>query len=737
MHILLHQRDRYNQKISNQLTNTTQELQIVANKNILPLNVYIKPLDDAAVSPLQFQICESSIRYNIPRTEDIIENVQDPLLTVLEESKNPNTKYKIRIALQFLQNLKQHECSPLKNTDKKLIDVNQGFTENIGDLQRSLRDALKDIECSEKSNKIRNVLEFLEKLKQQEDEVVMKGSENITNKHLKNRKFGDSSSDTVAITKQLTIQGTRTSSPRFRLLFSSESVNKGKSSFEISCPPLCVVDWTTALLERTFDFEIFEHIANFYDGNRINAFKKHINSVNRYLSSDRFLRLLNVYAEAIPEFRDVVDEIFSPEHIAQYLPGGKYENHLDIHDWTRLQQFCSTSSKLRYVPTYNENKIVSEAISSHTEPLGKKQIETEFRRLWTLEMSFDITERYPHILDYPQFVALLSKTVSQHQYDRTRDLINQIDKWNLNTEVDDLHSAIEQAKNPNHGRDWQELLHPAAEAEQTRFEFVLANFLRTVGTNKSIPKLYALFICGTAADMLEKKGIERYTRTARFWEHYLRGRRGIDIEEFDSARQDLKRARRLCLQEIRAEGKIKDTNLATSWVHLAEARMKYYMKNNQTERAVKKLEKSADAVKAFEDFPSTSSKEYCNTRINVLHLESKGNQRIINSQYSKAKTAYGKAIQKLKNNDFDTEYKITFLENRISAIEASVDESEGRYSDAMRSYNNISDESNSENPFIKFHEARAVLCQVKDQIVKKICPKPGQNLTTSRTQEAS
>lgn len=135
--------------------------------------------------------------------------------------------------------------------------------------------------------------------------------------------------------------------------------------------------------------------------------------------------MLDICGEFLPEFRQEADEIYSHDAIAGFLPGEDDNPVFDIDSWARLRQFCATSSQLRYSPTYEEETLVSEAISKATKRFPG-QIETEFGRLWTLERVLDISERYPEQLDYDELVGLVAKAAYEGSYNRVRALITHV-----------------------------------------------------------------------------------------------------------------------------------------------------------------------------------------------------------------------------------------------------------------------------------------------------------------------
>jgi NTP pyrophosphatase (non-canonical NTP hydrolase) len=334
-----------------------------------------------------------------------------------------------------------------------------------------------------------------------------------------------------------------------------------------------------------------------------------------------------------------------------------------------------------------------------------------------LEQALDISKRYPDQLDYDQFVGLVARSAYEGSYDRARSLV--IDRISP-SEVDTLTDGIDQAKDHSSKQGWKGLLPIAAkrEKEQKTFKFVLANFLQEIGYGTDLPKLYSIFTFKTSAELFDSIGLESFTRTSRFQEHYLRGQRGLKIEDFESARQDLEAAREYSLKEIDEYGEDKFTRLADSWFYLCRAKLNYYTQDGEIEEAIDYLNDAVAAVEAYDDFPDETEQTRCRTRIEALLCEANGDKHLRDQDYSEAESSYGKAIGKLSGIDRDLDNEIRYLKNRRLAIEASIMESDGEYDEAAKTYDKLEAEPDGGNPFVLFHETRSELCRVKAAIVE-------------------
>lgn len=513
---------------------------------------------------------------------------------------------------------------------------------------------------------------------------------------------------------------------KFHLFVKSRSTKNPLQSFAVVAPPLHVFEWTTELLDRTFDPDIFDWMTDYYNEDRpVSAVVMYIDEINKYLTSDQFLRIMNSCAEGLSEFREEISNIYTPRSIAGYLPGGEEENILDINSWPRLRQFCATSSQFKYIPTYTESDLVNEAINSLSKP-HEDQINTTYDKLWKLEQELDITKQYPELLNEVQSVVLIAKSVQEQQYERIRDLIG---CWDQTPKLEDLSDAIQNAKKSDNHQDWKELLSAGVESSLRTFEFVLANFLRTAGENRRVPIQESSFTYHVSSELYGKLGMNDFSLTTRFWEYYLRGRKAQERNQYDLAQNNLRVARKICLQKIYESGSARHVNLAGSWAYFCEARMKYQTDHGDFEIAIEKLENEIRVVDLYQDFPSEEARAYCRIRLQALLHEVKGDKYLSNQKYSEAKSEYGRTIGKLKELSEDREREVIFFKNRISAIEASYLESDGKYREAAVKYDEINERTDLENSFIQFHQSRSLLCQAKEKLVNNEIFEARQYLT--------
>lgn len=502
----------------------------------------------------------------------------------------------------------------------------------------------------------------------------------------------------------------------FRMHLNSISKESNKGSYDFYVDSIQAYEWASELLDRNFDLDIFEEISEYYESDDpINTALSLLDDTISYLTTDQFLRLLNVCGEIIPEFRDEVENIFTPNSIAHYLPGGQRDNQLNIDSWARLRQFCATSEQLRYTPTYTQREIVDEAISVMIEN-DRSLVERNYTRLWALEEALDISKRYHDLIDSQQFIVLLAKAASEERYSLARELV--IAKVST-PEEEAIDSAIEEAKRSDDPDDWKKSLQLAAASKEEwkTFIYTLANFLHQVSFSSDIHPQVSIFINKVAAELYRRLEIESFARTAQFWEHYVRGRRGIDLEQFGQARHDLHKARELSLLEIDEYGKDRFTVLSLAWISLCQAEMKYHININDFEEAIDYLEVAGKAVEAYQGFPTRDSREYCRLRIKSFLFEARGDKHLRDQNYSEAMNAYGKAIGNLQALDEDFENGIRYLKNRRSAIRASTLEADGKYGDASDAYNEIEERSKTVDDFVKFHRTRSEICRIKSLIV--------------------
>lgn len=503
---------------------------------------------------------------------------------------------------------------------------------------------------------------------------------------------------------------------RFRLLLVEDHSTDIIQSFEIQAPSFWAFECAEAILERRYSDDIFSQIGDYYgEQNKAQAIVSYLDNVIKYLSSDQFLRLLNVCAETSVELRDIVDDVYTPEFLARYLPNGRSEKYLNINTWARVRQICSTSKQLRYIPGYDEEEVIQQAIQNTAIQITQA-VDTHLDRLWTLDNSLDISKRNPSLYPYDLLVGLFAKSVLESRYDRIDDLAVCL---TTDDSISNLDEAIERAKSSENDRAWEGLIPRVINSNTHKLEFVLANFLYEAGKSNQVDIIYSVAAYEAAGELYDILGQNSFARSAKFYEHYLRGIKFQDKDMFEKAAVEFGKAREFSLKEIQAVGKDEYTNLAHTWANLYESLMEVHRERGDFESAVEELDDGIQSAEKFTDFGSEDDREWCVTRMEALRHEVAGDMYLADREFETAKNSYGKAIGKLKQVIEDTDREIKFLKNRRSAINGSLNESEGKYRTAAENYEEIAERAVRYNSFVKFHKTRGRICRTKERLADR------------------
>lgn len=514
---------------------------------------------------------------------------------------------------------------------------------------------------------------------------------------------------------ELEVQVPKESAVTFRVLLTSNPKEKRVQSFEVEAPSPLLRDWVGSLLNRTYTNDIFAEIKDHMGtNNETQAIKNLIDSTISYLSSDQLLRLLNVSAETSVEFRENIGDIFTPAYFSSYLPGGVNSGYLNLDSGTHVRQFCASTNQFRYIPTISESDLVQEAVKL-ADTHAHNNSDTKLNRLWNLEENLDISNWYPSALTFPQVIGLASRAI----LDGRRDVAMRLFKHRFDTtQFEDLEAEITERKSDSE-KPWEDLVYSASVRGGRPFEVVVANFLRETGEDKDFPVLYSVIAYEAASELFERLDNENFARTSAFYEHYYRGRLLLSNDQFDAASTEFYQALNLSLEEIQVHGNSKYTNLEGSWVYFYEAQMEQLRDRQEFDTAVETLEKGLRWADLFQDFSNKTSRKWVERRIRAILNEVKGDRALSMNEFDEAKTYYGKAIGELQSIDEELERRITYLENRRSAIKGALAEAEGEYERASNLYKSIEDRTEIENAFVKFHQTRMWLCRAQEAISRR------------------